>query len=63
MTKVRYDVELNHDSGLWEVTFLDSGLVKFFCDLNELRDYLDWQENIQREIAGGHNEGPQNQAE
>ena len=63
MTKVRYDVELNRESGLWEVTFLDSGLVKFFCDLNELRDYLDWQENISRKIAGGHNERPQNQAE
>jgi hypothetical protein len=48
----KYDIELNRESGLWEVTFLDSGLVKFFCDLNELRDYLDWQENIQREIAG-----------
>ena len=59
----KYDIELNRESGLWEVTFLDSGLVKFFCDLNELRDYLDWQENIQREIAGGHNERPQNQAE
>jgi hypothetical protein len=36
----KYDIELNRESGLWEVTFLDSGLVKFFCDLNELRGYL-----------------------
>jgi len=61
MTK--YDIELNHESGLWEVTFLDSGLIKFFCDLNELRDYLDWQENIHRETASGNNEGPQNETE
>ena len=49
----KYDIELNRESGLWEVTFLDSGLVKFFCDLNELRDYLDWQENLHSETASG----------
>ena len=58
MTKVRYDYYYQQ----WVVED-DNGNLTYHDTKQQLEDYLDWQENIQREIAGGHNEGPQNEAE
>ena len=63
MTK--FDVELNHDTELWEVTWEDGTMMEFFS-IEILRDYLDWIENetrLQTKNASGNNERPQNEAE
>ena len=58
MTKVRYDYYYQQ----WVVED-DNGNLTYHDTKQQLEDYLDWQENIQRETASGHNEGPQNETE
>ena len=58
MTKVRYDYQYCE----WVVED-DKGNLTYHDTKQQLEDYLDWQENIHRETSGGHNEGPQNEAE
>jgi hypothetical protein len=58
MTKVRYDYYYQQ----WVVED-DNGNLTYHDTKQQLEDYLDWQENIQRQTASRNNEGPQNEAE
>jgi hypothetical protein len=58
MTKVRYDYYYQQ----WVVED-DNGNLTYHDTKQQLEDYLDWQENIQRQTASRNNEGSQNEAE
>lgn len=57
-----YKVNYNYYSQQWVVEF-DNGNITYHDTKQELEDYLDWQENIQREIASGHDERSQDEAQ
>ena len=56
--KVRYDYYYQQ----WVVED-PNGNLTYHDTKQQLEDYLDWQENLQRQTASGNNEGSQNEAE